>query len=222
MISPAPEQQVVHIVDDDDSFRKAVTRVLEAAGYHVCSYRSAGDFVLASRNTRPRGCLLLDLRLPGPSGLELQEVLAREEESMGVIFLTGYADVPSSVRAMKRGAVDFLTKPAKREELLSAVRAALARSMRLEVDQEHRAGLKHRLEKLTAREREVFDLVVAGKLNKQVAAELGMAERTVKAHRAQVMQKMEAKSLAELVHLADELRSEEMSQGASTRQLPLK
>jgi FixJ family two-component response regulator len=210
MISPAPEHQVVYLVDDDDSFRKAVTRVLDAAGFQVRSYRSAGDFALANRNTRPRGCLLLDVRLPGPSGLELQEVLAREEQTLPVIFLTGYADVPSSVRAMKRGAVDFLTKPAKRDDLLRAVRAALARAAQLQDSQQHQVELKNRFEKLTTRQRQVFQFVVAGKLNKQIAAELGMAERTVKAHRAQLMKKMEATSVAELVHLANELRSDEV------------
>jgi FixJ family two-component response regulator len=210
MISPAPEQQTVHLVDDDESFRRAVTRVLEAAGYEVRSYRSAGDFALASRNRRPRGCLLLDLRMPGPSGLELQEVLAREEQTLPVVFLTGYADVPSSVRAMKRGAVDFLTKPAKRDDLLGAVRAALARATQLQGSEQHHVELKNRFDKLTTRQREVFEFVVAGKLNKQIAAELGMAERTVKAHRAQLMQKMEATSVAELVHLANELHSQEI------------
>ena len=209
MIPPPPEPQVVHLVDDDDSFRRAVTRVLQAAGYEVRSYRSAGDFALASGGAKRRGCLLLDMRMPGPSGLELQEALVRNEETLPIIFLTAHADVPSSVRAMKAGAVDFLTKPARRDVLLNAVRSALARATRLETSQDHRLELQGRLEKLTAREREVFKLVVTGKLNKQIAAELALAERTVKAHRAQVMHKMEAGSLAELVRIADELRNPE-------------
>src|SRR5206468_1709336 len=169
-------------------------------------YASAGEFVLANRENNRRGCVLLDVRMPGPSGLDLQEALAREEEPLPVIFLTAYGDVPTSVRAMKAGAVDFLTKPIKRDVLLSAVRIALARDLRLHTSHEQRRDLRMRFTKLTPRERDVFDLVVAGRLNKQIAAELGMAERTVKAHRAQVMAKMQATSLAELVHLADKMQ----------------
>ena len=206
MPSSVSEKPIVHVVDDDDSLRKAVTRLLRAAGYDVRAYASAGEFLLASRENNRRGCVLLDVRMPGPSGLDLQEALAREEEPLPVIFLTAYGDVPTSVRAMKAGAVDFLTKPIKRDVLLSAVRTALARDVRLHTSHEQRRDLRMRFTKLTPREREVFDLVVAGRLNKQIAAELGMAERTVKAHRAQVMTKMQATSLAELVHLADKMQ----------------
>ena len=208
MISPSSEKPVVHLVDDDDSFRKAVTRLLQTAGYDVRTYRTAGDFALAPRENR-RGCLLLDVQMPGPSGLDLQKALRKEAEPLPVIFLTAHADVAISVQAMKAGASDFLTKPVKRDVLLTAIRTALARDTRMHASHEHRHELQARFEKLTAREREVFDLVVAGKLNKQIAAELGMAERTVKAHRAQVMTKMRATSLAELVHLADEIQSEQ-------------
>jgi len=206
MSSSVSEKPIVHVVDDDDSLRKAVTRLLRAAGYDVRAYASAGEFVLANRENNRRGCVLLDVRMPGPSGLDLQEALAREEEPLPVIFLTAYGDVPTSVRAMKAGAVDFLTKPIKRDVLLSAVRIALARDLRLHTSHEQRRDLRMRFTKLTPRERDVFDLVVAGRLNKQIAAELGMAERTVKAHRAQVMAKMQATSLAELVHLADKMQ----------------
>jgi len=208
MISPASEKPVVYLVDDDESFRKAVTRLLHTAGYNVRAYRTVGDFVLASRESR-RGCVLLDVRLPGPSGLDLQKSLGKEAEPLPVIFLTAHADVPISVQAMKAGAADFLTKPVKRDVLLTAIRTALARDQRMHTSHELRHELLTRFKRLTAREREVFDLVVAGKLNKQIAAELGMAERTVKAHRAQVMTKMRATSLAELVHFADEIQSEQ-------------
>jgi RNA polymerase sigma factor (sigma-70 family) len=206
MTSSVSEKPIVHVVDDDDSLRKAVTRLLHAAGYDVRAYASAGDFALASRENDRRGCVLLDVRMPGPSGLDLQEALAKEDEPLPVIFLTAHGDVPTSVRAMKAGAVDFLTKPIKRDALLSAVRTALARDLRSHTSHEQRRDLRIRFAKLTPRERNVFELVVAGNLNKQIAAELGMAERTVKAHRAQVMAKMQATSLAELVHLADKMR----------------
>jgi FixJ family two-component response regulator len=206
MISPVSEKPIVHVVDDDDSLRKAVTRLLRAAGYDVRAYSSAGDFALADRDKR-RGCVLLDVRMPGPSGLDLQEALSKEDEPFPIIFLTAHGDVPMSVRAMKAGAVDFLTKPIKRDVLLNAVRTALARDMRLHTSREQLRDLRARFAKLTSREREVFQLVVAGRLNKQIGAELGMAERTVKAHRAQVMAKMQVASLAELVHLADKIQT---------------
>jgi FixJ family two-component response regulator len=207
LTSPMSEKPIVHVVDDDDSLRKAVTRLLHAAGYDVRAYASAGDFALAGREKNKRGCVLLDVRMPGPSGLELQEALAREDEPLPVIFLTAHGDVPSSVRAMKAGAVDFLTKPIKRDVLLNAVRVALARDMCLHTSREQLRDLRARFARLTPREKEVFDLVVAGRLNKQIAVELGMAERTVKAHRGQVMTKMQVTSVAELVHLADKMQS---------------
>src|SRR5262245_22820811 len=206
MTSPVSEKPIVHVVDDDDSLRKAVTRLLRAAGYDVRAYASAGDFALASRENDRRGCVLLDVRMPGPSGLDLQEALAREDEPLPVIFLTAHGDVPTTVRAMKAGAVDFLTKPVKRDTLLSPIRTALARAIRSHTSREQLRDLRARFAKLTARERDVFELVVAGRLNKQIAAEVGMAERTVKAHRAQVMVKMGATSLAELVRLADRMQ----------------
>jgi len=206
MTSSVSEKPIVHVVDDDDSLRKAVTRLLRAAGYDVRAYGSAGEFALTERDNKRPGCVLLDVRMPGPSGLDLQEALAREDEPLPVIFLTAYGDIPTTVRAMKAGAVDFLTKPIKRDALLNAVRTALARDLQWHTSHEQRRDLHIRFEKLTARERDVFELVVAGRLNKQIAAELGMAERTVKAHRSQVMAKMQATTLAELVHLADKMR----------------
>jgi RNA polymerase sigma factor (sigma-70 family) len=209
MNSPVSEKPVVYLVDDDDSLRKAVTRLLHASGYEVRAYASAGDFVLSDRDNR-RGCVLLDVRMPGPSGLDLQEALAKEEEPLPVIFLTAYGDAPTIVRAMKSGAVDFLTKPIKREALLNAVRAALARDIQLHTSREQLRDLRVRFAKLTPREREVLELVVAGRLNKQIAAELGISERTVKVHRAQAMIKMRATSLAELVHFADKMRGADL------------
>ena len=204
-MSPASEKSIVHVVDDDASVRKALSRLLTAAGYEVRAYASAGDFALAPRGEK-RGCVLLDVQMPGPSGLDLQEVLSRQDEPLPIIFLTGHGDIPKSVRAMKAGAVDFLTKPIDGEVLLAAIETALARDRASQTSQEQVRELRERFETLTPREREVFHLVVAGNLNKQIAAELNMAERTVKAHRAQVMGKMRAKSLAELVHFDERLR----------------
>src|ERR1043166_10092464 len=157
MTSSILEKPIVHVVDDDDSLRKAVTRLLCAAGYDVHAYASAGDFALARRENNRRGCVLLDVRMPGPSGLDLQEALAREDEPLPVIFLTAHGDVPTSVRAMKEGAVDFLTKPVKRDTLLSAVRTALARDMKSHISREQLRDLRVRFAKLTPRERDVFE-----------------------------------------------------------------
>src|SRR5205823_8952239 len=148
MSSPVSEKPVVYVVDDDDSLRKALTRLLHAAGYEVRAYASVGDFVLSDRDNR-RGCVLLDVRMPGPSGLHLQEALAKEEEPLPVIFLTAYGDAPTIVRAMKSGADDFLTKPIKREVLLNAVRAALARDIQLHASREQLRDLRVRFAKLT-------------------------------------------------------------------------
>jgi RNA polymerase sigma factor (sigma-70 family) len=204
-MSSLQEKPIVHVVDDDVSVRKALSRLLNAAGYEVRPYSSAGDFALAAREKR-RGCVLLDVKMPGPSGLDLQDVLSQEEEPLPIIFLTGHGDISKSVRAMKAGAVDFLTKPIDGQILLGAIRTALARDRASQTSHEHMRELRERFETLTPREREVFQLVVAGKLNKQIAADLNMAERTVKAHRAQVMTKMRATSLADLVHIDDRMR----------------
>jgi RNA polymerase sigma factor (sigma-70 family) len=201
-----PPTPVIHVVDDDDSFRAALTRLLQAAGYEVRCYPSAGEFLLA-RSTAAPGCLVLDVRMPGPSGLELQDVFRQRNDALPIIFLTGNGDIPMSVRAMKAGAVDFLTKPVQREVLLNAVRNALARDGETRKAREQDGTLRALFETLTPRERAVFTLVAAGKANKQIAAELGTSERTVKAHRAQAMRKMQVASLAELVHVADQLQA---------------
>ena len=196
---------LIHVVDDDDSLRSALQRLLAVAGYRVKAYASAGEFLLDPPADAP-GCLLLDLRMPGPSGLDLQEALARHGIRLPVIFLTGHGDLATGVRAMKAGAVDFLVKPVEREPLLAAV----ARALELDAGQRAARGadaeLQARVAQLTSRERDVFELVVAGRLNKQIADALGIAERTVKAQRAQVMAKLGAANAAELGRIAAQLR----------------
>jgi FixJ family two-component response regulator len=195
---------VVHVVDDDPSFRRAISRRLRAAGFRVMAFGSAGEF-LESRRPGSGGCALLDLRMPGPDGLELQEALLRQEDPLPVIFLTGQGDIPSSVEAMKKGAVDFLTKPVAGDALLEAVSRALALDATAREARRSAGDWRARFDSLTPREREVFALVVRGLLNKQIAAELGTTERTIKAHRQKVMQKMRADSLAELARAAERL-----------------
>ena len=197
---------VVHVVDDDNSVRTGVVRLLKAAGYEARGYSSAGEFLLNRSEENGPGCVVLDVRMPGPSGLELQDALARLEVPLPIVFLTGHGDIPMSVRAMKAGAIDFLTKPVSREALLGAVKNALARGAATRAARALAQTLRTRYETLTPREREVFAGVVAGKLNKAIAYELGTAERTIKAHRAQVMEKMQVASVAELVHVAEQLR----------------
>ncbi len=196
---------LIHVVDDDESLRTALLRLLDAAGYEACGYASAGEFLLNPPADRP-GCLLLDVRLPGPSGLDLQEALNRRDIMLPVIFMTGHADVGASVRAMKGGAVDFLEKPVGREALLTALSTALARDAAQRASCAEEAQLRARFAALSPREREVFDRVVAGKLNKQIAGELGISERTVKAQRAHLKLKLGAESAVEFGRLAEQLR----------------
>jgi len=196
---------LIHVVDDDPSMRTALLRLLGAAGFEARGYSSTGEFLLQPLPDRP-GCLLLDLRMPGPSGLELQAALLQKNIMLPIVFLTGHGSVDSSVRAMKAGAVDFLTKPVKRDILLDAVGRALARNASQRAAQEETDQLHVRFASLTGRQREVFDRIVAGKLNKQIADELGIAERTVKREREQVMAKLDANSAADLGRLAELLR----------------
>lgn len=200
----------IHVVDDDESFHMAVSRLLRAAGYEVRNYTDVGHFLLTDFNCAP-GCILLDVRMPGVNGLDLQEALAMRTETLPVIFLSGYADVPSTVRAMKAGAIDFLTKPVERKALLNAVNNAVAQDANERASREQLRRWRAYHDTLTAREREVFNRVIGGKMNKEIANELSAAERTVKAHRAQVMKKMHAGSIAELVHIADRLDAAKMS-----------
>ncbi len=196
---------LIHVVDDDDSLRTALLRLLAAAGFEARGYASTGDFLLDPPPDCP-GCLLLDVRMPGPSGLELQAALQRQGIALPVIFLTGYADVADSVRAMKAGAVDFLTKPVERVTLFDAIQRALARDALQRTTHDEAQRLRARFAALTSRERAVFDRIVIGKINKQIADELGIAERTVKLQRAQLMVKLGVVSVAELGRLAERLR----------------
>src|SRR5262245_2594079 len=196
-----PSGPIIHVVDDDESFQTAIARLLRAAGYQVRTYTNAGHFLLSHLEDAP-GCILMDLCMPGPSGLDLQEALATQADQLPIIFLTGYGDIPTTVRAMKAGASDFLTKPVDRDALLNAIQNALTPDPEARLARQQRRTWPRCYATLTAREAEVFERVVAGKMNKEIASELGVAERTVKAHRAQMMEKMHATSVAELVHIA--------------------
>ncbi len=196
---------VVHIVDDDISVRKSLERLLRSAGLEAKTYASAQDFLSANLPDRP-GCLVLDLKMPGINGLELQEKLRDLHRSTPIIFVTGYGKVPESVKAMKAGAVDFLEKPYEEKTLLAAIDRAIEKDLLSRQDNIELASIRKHWEGLTPREQEVCELVVTGMLNKQVAYELGVAEKTIKVHRARIMQKMEAKSLADLVRLAERLK----------------
>jgi RNA polymerase sigma factor (sigma-70 family) len=196
---------LIHVVDDDTSMRSALLRLLGEVGFEVRGYSSTGEFLLQPLPDRP-GCLLLDLRLPGPSGLELQAALQQQNVMLPIVFLSGHGNVDSSVKAMKAGAVDFLTKPVKRDILLDAVQRALARDATQRTAREEADRLHLRFASLTPRQRQVFEHIVAGKLNKQIADELDIAERTVKREREQVMAKLDANSAADLGRLAELLQ----------------
>ncbi|HTY61663.1 MAG TPA: response regulator [Acidobacteriota bacterium] len=199
-------EPAIHLVDDDPSILRALSRLLRASGYHVEPFGSAEEFLLY-RGTFPdsQGCAIVDLKLPGLNGLQLQESLRQQKEPMPVIFLTGHGDIPSSVSAMKCNAVDFLTKPVCADDLLAAVKRALTADAAERDARYRRREILSRYEKLTPREREVLALVVRGLLNKQIAFELGTVERTIKAHRAQIMAKMQVESVAELVRATEYL-----------------
>jgi FixJ family two-component response regulator len=198
------EQPVIFVVDDDASAREGIEDLLQSVGLRVMTFKSPQEFLEGARPDAP-GCIVLDVRLPGTSGLEFQKMLIDAGIHLPVIFVTGHGDIPMSVMAMKSGAIEFLTKPFREQSLLDAINAGI------EKDRLRREGLKlvselqQRFERLTPREREVFALVVTGRPNKQVAAELGLSEMTVKVHRSQVTKKMRATSIVELARIADRL-----------------
>ena len=197
----------VFLVDDDDSVRRALARLLRASGHQVTAFKTAQEFRDANVEGAGPACIVLDLQMPGLSGLDLQRELHLRRINLPIVFITGHGDVPSSVRAMKDGAVDFLSKPVAEVDLLAAVEQALARDSQQRGHQAEFDAIRARAAKLTPREREVMELVVQGLLNKQIAARLGTVEKTVKVHRGRIMEKMEVKSLADLVRRAERLGS---------------
>ena len=211
MTTAAP---VVFVVDDDSSVRESLRRLISSVGFGVEVFPSAQTFLRARRPDAP-GCLVLDVRLPGLSGLDLQRELADTDAALPIIFLTGHGDIPMSVRAMKAGAVEFLTKPFREQDLLDAIRSAIERDRTMRAERHERTQLHSRYASLTPRERDVLARIVAGLLNKQIAGELGTSEATVKEQRAHLMAKMQAGSVAELVRFASRLGITPTSSGSN-------
>src|SRR6266478_6998775 len=199
---PPPPSLTVFVVDDDDAVRKAVSRLLRSAGIAVAVFASPEEFLAQYDPATPR-CLVLDIAMPGFNGLQLQTTLGEKRSILPIVFLTGHGDVSKSVQAMKHGAFDFLTKPVKDKDLLTAVRAAIERDAVVRLEKAKMSEILAHLDTLTPREREVLEHVVAGKLNKKIASDLGITEATVKMHRARVMMKMKVQSVAELARLME-------------------
>ncbi|WP_035604560.1 response regulator [Haloferula sp. BvORR071] len=200
--------ETIHLIDDDSGLRNALSRLLRLHGYEVRAFANATEF-LNNCHSHEIGCLLLDVSLPGLSGLELQRQLVRSRVTAPIVFLTGHADVPTTVRAVKAGAIDFLTKPVETSDLLQAVRNALAYGASVRAERGETLRLAALFRQLTPREREVLEGVVAGKPNKIIADELGIGEQTVKVHRGRMMEKMQTDSLADLIRMVQRLRREE-------------
>jgi FixJ family two-component response regulator len=215
--SAVARNEIVYVVDDDSSIRQALSSLLRSVGLRVETFGSAHEFLGAQRAGVP-ACLVLDVRLPDGSGLDLPEELRNLDVPLPVIFISGHGTIPISVRAMKSGALEFLTKPFRDEDLLGAIDVALERDRAARVDRSEMADARHRIERLTPREHEVLELVVAGKMNKQIAAQLGTAEQTVKQHRGRVMKKLEVDSVAELVRLVERASGQGMAPTVSTRE----
>lgn len=198
-------EPTVFIVDDDASVRRSLARLMKSAGYRAETFASAQEFLDSGRHRDGPGCLVLDIQMPGLNGLELQQELTKFVPPLPVIFITGHGDIPMSVRAMKEGAVDFLPKPFQDNDILKAVAAALDRNVRERLECAEKQRIQEHVDTLTPREREVMALVVTGMLNKQVAAELGTTEKTIKVHRGRVMEKMQVGSLAALVRATEKV-----------------
>jgi FixJ family two-component response regulator len=199
------DQPVVFVIDDDASVREALEDLLRSVGLGVQSFVSTQEFLQSKRPDAP-GCIVLDVRLPGPSGLEFQRTLTKSGSRLPVIFISGHGDISMSVQAIKAGAIDFLTKPLHEQKLLDAIQTAIERDRARRAEEKDLVQLQERFETLTPREKEVMMIVITGRPNKQIAAELKLSEMTVKIHRSQLMRKMRAKSLVELVRMADSLK----------------
>jgi FixJ family two-component response regulator len=204
MASMKDEPPIVYLIDDDESVREGIADLLRSVGHDVHTFGSVQQFIDSNRPDGP-GCIVLDVRLPGMSGLEFQRTLVKSSIHIPVIFISAHADVPMTVRAIKSGAIDFLTKPVHEQQLLDTVQAGIERDRARRKETKVVAELRVRFDSLTPREREIFTLMISGRRNKQIAAQAGLSEMTVKVHRSHVMQKMRANSVVELVRIADQL-----------------